>query len=233
MRRRMVFVLVMAGLALGALEGGALALCSSAEAGEFIFKVGGKELAAGKTEELLKAADSVSYKFKKPGAPLVSYECKGMELAEKTSIVGGKPGTVSLKLKWTTCTGSVAGKTCTGITIETPVRLKGEIVEEIFVPKEGFPAVRLTPETGKEVVKFSATCGGLPDVRVAEGSIVFEPQSECSSVKEVDFLFPGFISEVKNTGGKVKTPTTMEGESFTIEGATFFFLFNSPKWGIC
>ena len=44
MRRRMAFVLVVAGLALGALEGGALALCSTAQGAEFIFRVNKAEL---------------------------------------------------------------------------------------------------------------------------------------------------------------------------------------------
>lgn len=231
MRRRMAFVLVVAGLALGALEGGALALCSTAQGAEFIFKVNGAELAKGKTQELLKSANGVGYTFKKTGGtPNVEYACSGMELSEKSSIFGGKPGTLSVKLKWTGCTGTVGSNSCTGVSAETPARLKGEIAERLG---SGAPVMRFSPETGEELIHFSATCGGKADARAVEGDFIVEPSIACGNALEVDFLFIGFIGEVNTTGGKVKTPTSMEGFNFSIEGSTFFHLPLFLKWGIC
>jgi hypothetical protein len=227
----MAFVLVVAGLALGALETGALALCSTAQGAEFIFRVaGGAELKAGESRELLKSADGIGYTFKKiGGTPNVEYACSGMELSEKSTIFGGKPGTLSVKLKWTGCTGTVGSNSCTGVSAETPVRLKGEIVELIG---SGGPAMRFSPETGEELIHFSATCGGKADARAVEGDFIVEPSPPCVTTKEVDFLFIGFLGEVHTVGGNVKTPTTMEGFNFSIEGSTFFHL---PffKWSVC
>lgn len=230
--RRMVFVLVTAVLALGVLEGGALALCSAAQAAEFIYKVNTVELKKGETRELLKSANGTAYRFKKNGAsPTVEYECAGMELSEKSTIIGGKPGTLSAKLKWTTCTGAVGGKACTGISAETPARVKGEIVERLGA--KGQPLVRFSPETGEELIHFSATCGGEADARAVEGDFLAEPSIACGNALEVDFLFIGYMGEVNTTGGKVKTPTEMEGSTFSIEGSTFFHLPFFLKWGIC
>lgn len=232
MRRRMAFVLVVAGLALGALEGGALALCSAAQGAEFIFKTNTAELKKGETRELLKSANGVAYRFKKNGvSPVVEYECAGMELSEKSSISGGKPGTLSVKLKWTTCTGTVGSKSCTSVSAETPTRLKGEIAERVGAA--GQPVMRFWPETGEELIHFSATCGGEADARAVEGDFIVEPSINCGNFLEVDFLFIGYIGEVNTTGGKLKTPTEMEGSTFSIEGSTFFHLPLFLKWGIC
>jgi hypothetical protein len=218
----MAFVLVLAGLALGALEGGALALCSTAQGAEFIFRVAGSELKAGQSIELLKSADGLGYTFKKTGGlPNVEYACSGMELSEKSTIFGGKPGTLSVKLKWTGCAGTVGANSCTSVSAETPSRLKGEIAERIG---SGGPVMRFSPETGEELIHFSATCGGKADARAVEGDFIVEPSPSCVPAKEVDFLFIGFIGEVNTTGGKVKTPTLMEGENFSIEGSTFFHI---------
>ncbi len=234
MRRRMAFVLVVAGLTLGALEGGALALCSAAQGAEFIFKTKGIELKGGESRELLKSANGLAYRFKKSGgSPNVEYECSGMELSEKSTIFGGKPGALSVKLKWTGCTGTVGSNSCTGVSAETPARLKGEIAERLGA--EGQPVMRFSPETGEELIHFSATCGGKTDERAVEGDFIVEPSpSSCASnTLEVDFLFIGYIGEVNTTGGKVKTPTSMEGFSFSIEGTTFFHLPGIVKWGVC
>lgn len=235
MRRRIVLGLVVMGAALAATEVGALALCSGAEAAtEFVYLLNGNELAAGKTQELLKAADETAYKFERTsGTPTVKFECKTVALAEKTSIEGGKPGQVDMKLEWSSCSGSVGGKSCSSISVKSTA-LHGEVVEELFA-HSGFPATLLTPKTGEELIRFEGICGVSPTVEVIKGSLVTEPSSTCSKIQEVGFIFPGFTSnEVRTFGGeKKKIATTIEGSPALITGETRYFLFNSPNWGIC
>lgn len=215
---------------------GLAASTQTAEAVEFAYLVNNKQLKDGESRELLKAADEFPYKFERvSGTPSVNFECKGLKIIEKATIFGGKPGDLTMKLEWTGCTGAVGGKTCTGIVATTPTPLHGEVVELVFGSNAGFAATLVYPETGgQELVRFESLCGGIPDVRVIKGSAVVEASSQCSNITELEFFFQGSsITEVNWSGGRKKVSSTIEGSPARITGSTSFFLFFSPKWGIC
>ncbi|HEX6687041.1 MAG TPA: hypothetical protein VF085_00075 [Solirubrobacterales bacterium] len=216
---------------------GLSATAPTAEAAvEFVYLVNKKELKAGQSLEFLKAADGFPYTFERStGTPQVKFGCKGLKLIEKSFIFGGKPGSLTTKLEWTGCTGSVGGKACTGITA-TSTALHGEVVELLFGSSAGFAAMLLYHDIlAGEIIRFESVCGGVPDVRIINGSVFAEPSSQCGNSQEVEFLFPGTGStEVEYFSGRKKVSATMEGSPVTITGSTSFFLpFFFFKWGIC
>jgi hypothetical protein len=232
MLKRATVGLAALGLVAGMFTAFAIARCSTADAAFFYYRLGGKELPAGETREVEYDSSGTKYVFETPKTLTLTMECNFMAPKAGAYIAGGTPGISFMKFEWTSCSGKSKGNTCTEFEIETPL-LRGEVVE---LASNGFAVTQFSPAEGEELIHFKLTCGGKKEVRIAKGSFLDEPSSQCGNNEVVGFFNLGTIQKVfSNKGGEAKAAeTNLEGTPLLISGWTNLRLAGKGlKWGVC
>jgi hypothetical protein len=207
------------------------AAASGASAHEFIWKVAGAKLEAGKTKEL-KAKVKVGSKYILKGSAFgvqTEVECKAQKLKAGSTINGGTPGTSEETLELEECKVlKPAG--CTGVKVAaTPA--KNEIVEIASNKKLG---ILLTPKEGAKFTTISFE-GCLFNLKAeVTGSAVAEVSPEAAEASSGTLSFPTTqIKEiVKSNGTKQATGLKFAGNEATISGESTTELAPSQMFGV-
>lgn len=236
----------LAGLCLVAVFAfGALA-AGQASAAEYIYKVAGSKLEAGKTKEI-RSSDKKAFVLR--GKGLFNAEavttCKALKLnaAEKPVIVGGKPGTSEKELvEFSECKATIAGAECSSVEVSN-VTTKNEIVT-VVAPStlKGRLASLFTPASGTEFskVKFNK-CGILGNQSATvTGSTAALDEVEKTEAKVGTLNYPAAASaitevEKENSKGekeKVKVKLESNSKAASIEGEANVELVSGEVWGV-
>jgi hypothetical protein len=230
------------GLALVAVFAMGAVAAAEASAAEYIYKVAGPKLEAGKTKEIKSSAKKA---FVLRGKGVLEIEavttCKALKLnaAEKPVIVGGKPGTSEKeKVEFGECTATVGGAKCEKVEV-TNVSTKNEIVT-VAAPAslKGRLATLFSPTTGTEFSKVKLIKCGIFGNQTAtvEGTSAALDEVEKTEAKAGTLVYAVGSSEIieveKFGGAKAKVELKSGPTKSTIEGEATVELVGGESWGV-
>ena len=227
------------GLALAAVFAFSAVVAASASTPEYIYKVEGAKLEAGKTEEAssVKAASIITLKGETFGVKATAEFTKlKVPAGGEPLLVGGQPGTSSKgKLELSGCGAVVGGESCAEVKI-APIQVNSEIVSVVSpAGKAGAAATLLTP-TGAAftLVKF-ISCGNF-------GTVELEMEGNTAALNSVGEAKVGTerfssganeITMVKTFAGTEKeVGLEFGGHRATLAGEAELQLKGVKKWGV-
>jgi hypothetical protein len=201
---------------------------SGASAQEFIYKVAGSKLEAGKTKEVKGSGTTFTLKGEVPPTK-VEVQC-AMKLAAGSKIKGGKPGTSEDTIELTGCS-VLTPSGCTSVTVN-PVKAKGEIV---VLKPSGKLGLLFTPLIAGEpltVVKFTGCLGeAAPEVT---GSLAAQESPEGEEKEKGKLIFPTTAVKKVETTEKKEKAVGLEfaGAAGTLSGESSVELVSKEIFGI-
>jgi hypothetical protein len=229
------------GLVLVALFAMATAATSAMAAPKHVYKVAGKELAAGEEKEIRSSMKSASFVLKGKGALEIESvtTCKKLKLnaALKPVIVGGTPGTSKNEaIEFEECSATVGGAKCEKVAISSATTNNELVTIVLPAAKAGKLATLFTPATPPVFSTIKLTkCGifGTQEAKV-EGSTAAWINPE--AVEEVKGMLiwneKEEITEVENQKGeKIKVGLTATKKKATLNGEAFVELVSGQVWG--
>jgi hypothetical protein len=227
------------GLALVAAFAFSAVVAASASTPEYIYKVEGAKLEAGKTKEVtsIKAVGNIVLKGETFGVKATA-ECSTLKAASggEPLLVGGQPGTSSKgKLELSACGAVVGGESCASAKI-APIQVNSEIVTVVTpAGKAGAVATLLTPTgTAFTLVKF-ISCGSLGNVELEiEGdTAALNSTGEAKAGTERFGAGVNEITMVKTFGGSEReVGLEFGGHRATLQGEAEMQLRGVKKWGV-
>jgi hypothetical protein len=219
-----------------------LAICAiaatQASATEYIYKVEGTTLGAGQTKEITANAGT-EFTFTSKGAFEIEaiVKCRELKLspAEKSIIVGGTPGTSSIKIEYEICTATVGGTRCEKVTF-TYVPLEDQIVTAAS-NLIGKIVDWFKPKTGKVMMTSKLTkCGifGSQEVTI-EGTTaaLVSPEKSEQVANALIWSAAEEITEIeKSNGTREKVGLKANSKLATFDGKMEIELVSKEKWGV-
>ncbi|MGA2163965.1 MAG: hypothetical protein ABSH36_05800 [Solirubrobacteraceae bacterium] len=233
----------LAGLCLVAVFAFGAVAVAQASAAEYIYKVNGAKLEAGKTKEI-KSSAKKSFVLRGKGALEIEAvtTCTSLTLnaAEKPVIVGGQPGkSEKEKVEFGGCTATVGGSKCSTVEV-TNVSTKNEIVTVVAPASlKGRLATLFTPTTGTEFSKVKLNKCGIFGTQTAtvEGTSAALDEPKEAEAKAGTLVYATGASEITEVekfggGGAVKVELKSNKKKATIEGEATVELLSGENWGV-
>jgi hypothetical protein len=209
---------------------------ASASGPEYIYKVEGAKLEAGKTQEVtgVKAATAFFLRGESSGVK-ATIECTTLKAnaASEPLIAGGQPGTSSKgQLELSSCGAVVGGETCKTAKIGA-IPVTSEIVTVVAPAAKAGDLATLVTTTGA-IVKLTE-CGafGNVEVEVRGDAGALNSAGEAKVGTETFTAGTNLITKVKTFGGAPKEVLLEFGGNFaSLEGEAELQLKGGKKWGV-
>jgi hypothetical protein len=223
---KMLGACVLAALALSAVA------AAQASAIEFIYKVNGAKLEAGKEKELVSKAKGNQVLKTTVLGVATEITCTGVSTAG-AKIIGGKPGTSTETVKYSGCTVNKPSgcKVKEGTITTNP--LKNEVVEGVGA-SAGKALVLFKPVSGETFAEPKLEGGFLCPSLAVKGSVLAEPLPQKSEVAVGALKFePAESKKFKNSKGEELAAGLKVGSSAaTVTGEDETELSTKEKFGI-
>lgn len=229
------------GLALVAVF--AMGAVAQASATEYIYKVAGAKLEAGKTQEITSKAKT---EFTLTGEETILgtkvkaiTKCKKLKLnaAEKPVIVGGTPGkSEKEKIEFEECAATLGGAKCEKVVVES-ASTKNELVTVVLpAGKAGKLATLFTPTTGTvfTVVKLTkCSFFGSHEAKVeGTSAALITPEKSEQAAGVLAWSEAEEITKVKRSNGEEPTVgLKFAGNPSKINGEAEVELVSKEVWG--
>jgi hypothetical protein len=202
---------------------------AQASAIEFVWKVNGSTLEAGKEKTLLSKAKGSQ--ILKGSAFGIAVEITCTEVVTTGAIIGGVPGTSTETVEYKSCTVQKPAKCkVSGGAIKTNL-LKDEIVEGLGASKEK-ALILFSPKEGTKFAEPKLEGGLLCQSIPVEGTVLAEANPQKSEVENGVLVFEAASKEYKNSKGESKTAgLTLAGTASTVKGEVETMLSSGEKFG--